>query len=114
MITFRDATSRQVQETKIRQESKMQAVGLLAAGIAHDFNNMLCVILGYTEIVCLPAGRCHPQRSGGDQEGKRGCCRCYEQLLKFTATSRIEKQDVDLNAMIGTRKKTYTAWPFRR
>ena len=39
-----------VQEAKIRQIQKMDAVGQLTGGIAHDFNNMLAVVLGGLEL----------------------------------------------------------------
>ena len=39
-----------VQEAKLRQIQKMDALGQLTGGIAHDFNNMLAVVLGGLEL----------------------------------------------------------------
>lgn len=45
-------------ESRIRQTSKMEAIGLLAGGVAHDFNNILSTILGNAELALeiLPEG----------------------------------------------------------
>ena len=53
-----DITERRALETKLRQASKMEAVGLLASGVAHDFNNVLSIVLCYSELLAdgLAAG----------------------------------------------------------
>ena len=38
-------------QTRVIQQERLQALGLLASGIAHDFNNALVPILGFTELL---------------------------------------------------------------
>ena len=49
VVTFRDVTARNWQETQVRQDQKMLVAGQLANGIARDFNRVLMVILRYSE-----------------------------------------------------------------
>jgi hypothetical protein len=49
VLTFRDVTERNQQETQIRQEQKMLVAGRLANGIARDFNRLLTVIVRYSQ-----------------------------------------------------------------
>jgi two-component system cell cycle sensor histidine kinase/response regulator CckA len=121
VITFRDATIRQAQESEIRHRDKMQAVGRLAAGIAHDFNNLLFVILGYTEEM-LTTRIDDPGLSSLHEIQKAGksAATLTAQLLKFSRKQPAEKQNLDLNSVIRDAEELfrriggpYVTWQFR-
>ena len=102
-------------EIQLRQSQRMEAIGTLAGGIAHDFNNILSVILGYTEIALedeLPAET--PARSSLAEVIKaslRGRD-LVKQILTFSRQAEIEKQPIDLIAVVKeTSKLLRTALP---
>ena len=46
VLTIRDVSARQSEESELRKEQKMLALERMAGGIAHDFNNLLTLIMG--------------------------------------------------------------------
>lgn len=102
VITFRDATARVARQNQLRQESKMQAVGHLAAGIAHDFNNLLFVILGYTEeLLGIPGSSPRTVKALTEiRKAGESANAITRQLLKFSRPEPVHRQDLELNRII--------------
>lgn len=110
-----DLTETKLQEEKLRQSQRMDALGKLTGGVAHDYNNMLGVILGYSEIL-LDALKGNPVLSNYTKEiqraGERGA-ELTQKLLAFSRKKQAEPEPVDLNSLLETQKlmlaKTLTA-----
>jgi two-component system, cell cycle sensor histidine kinase and response regulator CckA len=89
-------------EAQLRQASKMDAIGQLAAGVAHDFNNLLSVIIGYSEMLVAEMKEGDPIR--GELEEIRGAgvraVQLTRQLLAFSRQQVLQPQLVDLSAVV--------------
>jgi signal transduction histidine kinase/CheY-like chemotaxis protein len=86
-----------VQEAKLRQIQKMEAVGQLTGGIAHDFNNMLAVVLGGLELAKralaedVPTAERHIDRA---TDGANRAAALTRQLLAFSREDSLKPESM--------------------
>jgi two-component system, cell cycle sensor histidine kinase and response regulator CckA len=97
-----DITAQRNLEQQFLQAQKMEAVGRLAGGVAHDFNNLLMIISSCLELW---------QHEKADSEKAAKYVRqireatsmagfVVRQLLTFSRKQMMERQVVDLNAVL--------------
>jgi two-component system, cell cycle sensor histidine kinase and response regulator CckA len=103
-----DVSERLRLEEQFRHAQKMEAVGRLAGGIAHDFNNMLTVIKGHSEFLSRSLPSEGESREDIDQITKAAqrASRLTRQLLAFSRQQIMEKQVIDVNALLRNHEKT--------
>ena len=97
-----DVTERRELERKLLGAQKMEAIGQLAGGVAHDFNNILCVILGYGQMVAEALGPAHASAAQVAQILKAGntAATLTRQLLAFSRRQVLEPRALDLNGVV--------------
>ncbi|HOF34041.1 MAG TPA: cache domain-containing protein [Spirochaetota bacterium] len=92
----RDISNEIVQEKRILQAQKMEAIGTLAGGIAHDFNNILTGIYGYIDLSLLSLDK-PDETSKYLKELEKAAKRAGDlvnQILTFSRHSKPELQTV--------------------
>jgi two-component system cell cycle sensor histidine kinase/response regulator CckA len=99
--TVEDISEHEILEEQLRQASKMEALGRLAAGVAHDFNNLLTVVNGYADM--LATSLQGDERAADAIEIRQAGARAAEltaQLLAFGRRSKRALEPVGLNGRI--------------
>ncbi|WP_232090892.1 ATP-binding protein [Sphingomonas sp. HMP9] len=92
-----------VQEAKLRQIQKMEAVGQLTGGIAHDFNNMLAVVLGGLELARrnLASDQTSVRRHiDSATEGANRAAALTRRLLAFSREDSLKAETIDAAALV--------------
>jgi two-component system, cell cycle sensor histidine kinase and response regulator CckA len=102
ILIIDDITERRTLEARVRQASKMDSIGRLAAGVAHDFNNLLSVVLSYSEILAEDLKDGHPMRAGLEEIRGAGlrAVDLTRQLLTFSRQQVLQPKVVDLSGII--------------
>jgi two-component system cell cycle sensor histidine kinase/response regulator CckA len=97
-----DITASMQLEAQLRQASKMDAIGQLAAGVAHDFNNLLSVIIGYSDLLIAEVKQGDPMRADLDEIRGAGLKaeELTRQLLTFSRRQVLQLQPVDLTEVV--------------
>jgi PAS domain S-box-containing protein len=98
-----DITERRSLEARLRQTSKMNAIGRLASGVAHDFNNVLSVVLSYSQMLADELKVGDPMRADLDEiqcVGLRGVD-LTQQLLAFSRQQALQPTVFDLTEIVG-------------
>ena len=92
-----------VQEAKLRQVQKMEAVGQLTGGIAHDFNNMLAVVLGGLELA-RRAVRDDPTAAArhldNATEGANRAAALTQRLLAFSREDSLKPEPIGAATLV--------------
>ena len=90
-----------VQEAKLRQAQKMDAVGQLTGGIAHDFNNMLAVVIGGIELArrSKDAGAANRHLESA-AEGASRAAALTRRLLAFSREESLKPEPIEAAALI--------------
>lgn len=114
VLVFRDVSEQRRQEgeqsrlrEKLKETSKINAIGRLAGGVAHDFNNLLTIINGYADLLLTGRTRNDPLWDSlvAIQDAGERAARLTQQLLAFSRRSMIEPKTLDLNAIIAETTK---------
>ncbi|HOT90894.1 MAG TPA: PAS domain S-box protein [Anaerolineae bacterium] len=99
----RDISERKEMEERLRRQERLAAVGQLAAGIAHDFRNLLTTIILYAQLGMrkpdVPAAVLSYLNTIVGEAHK--ATDLVQQILDFSSRSLIERQPLDLAALIG-------------
>jgi signal transduction histidine kinase len=84
------------------QSGKLEAIGRLACEIAHDFNNLVCVIIGYSNLVLTALGKDHQVAKDMEEIKKSGerAASLTRQLLVFSRQETSTPRALNLNVVV--------------
>ncbi len=98
----RDITDRKRVESRLRENQKLESLGILAGGIAHDFNNLLTSMIGNIGLACQiiePGSPVQHLLAQAEQAGARAAD-LIKQMLAFTGKGQLMVEAVDLSQVV--------------
>lgn len=97
-----DVTEKKRSEQLLRQNERLESLGLLAGGVAHDFANLLTPIVGHVELLLarLPEDSPLRERARAIETAAARATELVDQLLVYAGRGEIVRRLVDLNALV--------------
>ncbi len=98
----RDITREKMNESRLQQSYKLEAVGTLVGGVAHDFKNILSIILGNIHLALDDVPESHPARFSLE-EINTASLRAEDivrQLLSFSRKSEVKKEPLRIDSIV--------------
>ena len=98
----RDVTHESALENRLRQATKMEALGMLAGGVAHDFNNLLGLAQQHTHALLRRLPRKDPSRhdvEGIEKMTVRGI-ELTSQLLSLARRRQMKPVPTNINEVV--------------
>ena len=90
-------------DARMRQSTKMEAVGQLAGGVAHDFNNLLTAIRGFAELHLAQHAPDDPGREDvlEIQRAADRAAQLTQGLLAYSRRAEVHPVPLDLAEVVG-------------
>jgi CheY-like chemotaxis protein len=85
----------------------MEGIGMLAGGVAHDFNNILCIVVGYSDLLLKELKNREPARRMVEEIHKASlhAGTLTRQLLAFSRKQVLAPVILDLNVLVDDVQK---------
>ena len=104
---FADITESKKAEERLRQQQKLETIGLLAGGVAHDFNNLLTVIMGSASSALDECPSC--EHSKAIVSAAERAAYLTKQLLAYAGKGTVVKKAVDVSELISNARQLLSA-----
>ena len=100
--TWTDVDDRRKHDEQLRQQQKLDSMGMVAAGVAHDFNNLLAGILGNASLAAESLDKSHPARSKLEvvMQASERASHLTQQLLAYAGKAQVIRETVFLSGLI--------------